>query len=260
VDSVSFGAVHSVFDHAVNLTMGEELWTLLTASKADLPLGIRVTLASFDAHRLRRGEAVHIRAGFLGIGSRFVVDCRTASRWTPAKVGRLTSGLADRLAVVGEAARTRSWPESARLAHAVQSALGDVTVLNRVLRQVVGRGPGATPSGDDVLVGALAVLTSPYSGNAGQRAAAALTQSLRPFLSTTTDLSRHLLRQAMKGLFSRDIHELVATLIQGSSARELAERARQVINTGATSGADTCEGLVEFASSYFGGADGRALR
>jgi hypothetical protein len=41
----------------------------------------------------------------------------------------------------------------------------------RVASSDLGRGPGSTPCGDDVLVGILAVLNSPHSGAAGARAA-----------------------------------------------------------------------------------------
>jgi hypothetical protein len=136
--------------------------------------------------------------------------------------------------------------------------MNNTRALGDVLAKVVGRGPGATPSGDDVIVGALAVLTSPHSGMAGASAAEALGRSLRPLLSTTTDVSGHLLRQASNGLFCRDVHELLSALIGAPSPRELSEMVRRVIETGATSGADACEGLLAFAPSYFAFGNERA--
>jgi len=138
------------------------------------------------------------------------------------------------------------------------SAVNNKSALGDVLAKVVGRGPGATPSGDDVIVGALAVLTSPHSGMAGARAAESLGRSLLPLLPTTTDVSGHLLRQAASGLFCRDVHELVSALIGAPSPRELGEMVRRVIDMGATSGADICEGLLAFAPSYFASGNERA--
>jgi hypothetical protein len=70
-------------------------------------------------------------------------------------------------------------------------------------------------------------------------------------LPSTNDVSAHLLRQAAHGLISRDLHELVSALIGGASPEHLSGTVRRVIETGATSGADTCEGLLAFAPTYF---------
>ena len=136
------------------------------------------------------------------------------------------------------------------MAQAVRSALEVSAALGDVLSKVVGRGPGSTPSGDDVLVGILAVLNSPHSGAAGARATESLGRAILPLLWTTTDISGQLLRQAVKGLFSRDVHELVSALLGNPAPRQLRNTIRRVIETGATSGADTCMGLLAFAPSF----------
>jgi len=252
-DSAGFGIVHSVFARAVNLMMGSELWTLMAADKTDLPFGIRLATADFDVLGLHNGEPVNVRAGFVSIGSGStgrVVDCRAAPRWLPSRHVKTEPGLASRLAVVATAASDRSWHESARMAQAVRSALDVSAALGDVLGKVVGRGPGSTPSGDDVLVGILAVLNSSHSGAAGARAAESLSRAILPLLWTTSDVSGQLLRQAVKGLFSRDVHELVLALLGNPAPQQLRNTIRRVIETGATSGADTCMGLLEFAPSF----------
>jgi hypothetical protein len=252
-DSAGFGIVHSVFAHAVNLMICAEMWTLLSADKAELPFGIRIASADFDVLGFHHGDPVNFRAGFVSIGSGStcrVVDCRAAPRWLPARQNKTEPGLASRLAAIARAASDRSWYESVRMAQAVRSALETSAALGDVLAKVVGRGPGSTPSGDDVLVGILAVLNSPHSGAAGARAAESLGRAIRPLLWTTSDISRQLLRQAVKGLFSRDVHELVLALLGNPAPEELRNAIRRVVETGATSGADTCMGLVAFAPSF----------
>ena len=306
VESPAAGVVHSVFVHAVNLTIRGDLWTLLCEGKGDLPFGIRVARPSFDCLGLRSGDAVRVRSGFVSLGTRLVVDCRAAPRWTHPAEAEFAPGLLQRLARIAQATCGRSWPESRRMADAVRASMDDAAALREVLAGVVGRGPGATPSGDDVLIGILAVLTSPHSGPAGARATETLRRSLLPLLPTTTDISGHLLRQAAAGLFSRDVHELRSALIgetrpcgfpplppalRGERARgeggrgpspdpeflgrspavlwyavppsppaSLPPQSRgergdealcRVLQTGATSGADTCEGLLAFAPFYF---------
>src|SRR6516164_1721374 len=143
VDSAGFGIVHSVFARAVNLVIRTEMWTLLAADKADLPCGIRVASVNFDVLRLRNGDPVNVRAGFVSIGSGStccLVDCRAALRWMPVRHNKPEPGLAGRLAVLATAASDRSWHESARMAHAVRSALEGSAVLGDVLAEVVGRG------------------------------------------------------------------------------------------------------------------------
>jgi hypothetical protein len=254
IDSAAAGVVHSVFERAVNVVTCTDLWTLLSADRTDLPFGIRVAARDFHALALRRGERVDVRAGFVGIGSgpnRLVVDCRAAPRWIPARRGTAAPGLVERLEVVAAAATPRAWEGSARIAYAVTSALNDCDGLRDVLPGVVGCGPGATPAGDDVLVGTLAVLGSPHSGARGAAAAQSLCRALLPLLPTTTDISGHLLRQAASGLFARCVHELVCTLIGDPAPGRLLDGVQRVIDTGATSGADMCMGLLACARSFF---------
>ena len=252
--SVGVGVVHGVFAHAVNFVIRGDLWTLLAADRADLPFGIRTALKDFAALGLRAGDPVNVRSGFVGIGAgdkRVVVDCRAATRWMPDFQNDQAPGLGDRLDIVASAVRDRSWHGSAEMAHAVMSALNEPDKLRDVLAEVVGRGPGLTPSGDDVLVGILAVLTSPHSGEEGAGAAESLGRLIAPLLPTTTDVSGHLLRQAADGQFGRAVHELRSALIGNPTPEQLHDTVLRVVETGATSGADTCEGLLEFAPSFF---------
>jgi hypothetical protein len=78
-----------------------------------------------------------------------------------------------------------------------------------------------------------------------------LSRALLPLMPMTTDISAHLLRQAARGLLSRDLHELVSALVGNPTPEQLTNTIRRVVETGATSGADTCEGLLAFAPTYF---------
>lgn len=244
------GEVHSVFRHAVNVMIGGEMWTLLAEAKSDLPSGIRVALRDFDAFGLRGGEPVHVRSGFVGIASRLVVDCRAAARWVPACPPCPAPGLTQRLAVVAQAVCGKSWSGSSEMARAVMSAMHAPATLGKVLAKIIGCGPGATPSGDDVLAGVFAVLTSTRPASAHLRDLELLYHALLPLLPNTTGVSAHLLRQAAHGLLGRDVHDLVSALIGNSPPAHLSDSLRRVIGNGATSGADTCEGILAFAPSY----------
>ena len=139
-----------------------------------------------------------------------------------------------------------------------RSALGVPDALRTVLGCVVGHGPGSTPSGDDVLVGIFAVLTASQSGAAGAAAARSLDQMMRPLLPGTTDISMQLLRQASRGLVGRTVHELICAISGETNLQALRIAIQRVVETGVTSGADTCMGLLAFAPSYFLSDDERA--
>ena len=254
VDAASSGIVQQAFAHAVNLAIGGEMWTLLTADRPDLPFGIRTAFHDFGGFGLRQGDRVGVRSGFVGIRSGstcHVVDCRSAQRWRPAPQDRFAPGVGSRLALVAAAASDRAWHGAAPMAHAVRSAFDVPDALRGVLGCVVGHGPGSTPSGDDVLVGIFAVLTASRSGAAGAAAARSLDEMMRPLLPGTTDISMQLLRQASRGLVGRAVHELICAISGETDHRALRAAIQRVVEMGATSGADTCMGLLAFAPSFF---------
>lgn len=245
-----FGAVHSVFAHAVNLNVESNLWTLLAAEQGDMPFGIRTSVKDFRRFDLRAGDAVHARSGYVGIGHRgLTIDCRAAPRWVPHWPDRVEAGVCRRLVAVSTMLSVRAWPGSAAMAQAVMTAL-DTVKLHDVLAKVVGRGPGLTPAGDDVLVGIFAVLRSGVAGSAGAAAAQYLGRTIGPLLPTTTTISGHLLRQAEAGLFSRPLQELVAALIADSTPCQVEVRLGRLLATGATSGSDVCTGLLAAAPLF----------
>ncbi len=122
------------------------------------------------------------------------------------------------------------------MAQALCDALEDDDALAAAARCVVGRGPGLTPSGDDVIVGLL-------TGLGMQRIAVRerLARAVAPALGTTPALSRHLIGEAALGLPGRALHELVAALISGADFVGATHRALEI---GATSGADAAVGLI----------------
>jgi hypothetical protein len=244
------GVVHSVFERAVNLLVDGEMWTVLDASRPDAPFGVRLT-NSADGFNVTVGDRVDVRSGFVGVG-RLSVDCRTATRWAPTTWAGVGDGLEARLFAVEDAARPRAWSESASMAEDVVTALhGSERSLIAAVRRTVGRGPGLTPSGDDVLVGILALLTSGAVGAAGTRAASRLAHALAPVWPTTSDISQHLLSQAARGLPGRALHDLGWALIECAQPDIFSDAIALVLDTGATSGADACMGFAAACRSAF---------
>jgi hypothetical protein len=240
------GWVHSAFTHAVNLQLGDELWTVVPRGGHDGALTVRLSDAVTPGDMgLRARDPVWVRCGHVRLGQA-VIDARTAARWRPAVYSADLRGLGKRIAELESAARDVAWAGSWPLAEAVATALGSGRDgdLRDAVRQATGRGPGLTPAGDDVLVGVLAVLTSPAVAGGGEPVTARLRAAVAAALPTTTDISRALLRQASLGHVSRPLWELTSALLSGSSAAASARARADVLATGATSGGDTCAGLA----------------
>jgi len=246
------GVVQSVFPRAVNLDMREGMWTVLAEDGADLPFSVRLFAKDLKAFGLQRGDRVDVRAGFIGIRSRHgvvVIDCRMAPRWALRRPAAPEPGLIDRLAALDAAARNRAWCGSADMADAIKGALDHPDTLREVLASVIGRGPGLTPAGDDVLIGIFAVLSS-SSAPAAAVAADRISGLIPRLLPTTTYVSGQLILQAINGWFSRSVDELLWALIASPPPHRLNDAIRRVVETGATSGADTCMGMIAFAPTF----------
>lgn len=246
---VGTGVVHSVFDHAVNVLIGDDLWTVLPRPRLETPFGLR--LAAWP-ERIQSvapvGGRVHVRAGYVRIGAA-VIDCRTATRWSPSPIRPTREPLGASLAFLERRARPRAWCGSPAVADDLANALRGFSsgrTLDAVcaVRRIVGRGPGLTPSGDDVLAGAITLLASGTAGPAGDRAWAWLASIVSRMWHTTSDISRHLLTQAVRGLPGRGLHDLIKSLLEGAPVEVLGDALDSALSMGATSGADACLGVV----------------
>lgn len=102
---------------------------------------------------------------------------------------------------------------------------------------LIGAGPGATPAGDDVVIGVFAAQT--LAGRADL--AAALASAVLPLLPRTTALSATWLRAAAAGEFASFVHALAAALADPARVPDACAKALAV---GASSGLDTALALV----------------
>jgi Protein of unknown function (DUF2877) len=101
---------------------------------------------------------------------------------------------------------------------------------------LIGLGPGLTPSGDDFLVGALAALDA--LGQTNIRAV--LGRAVVAAADRTSPLSASLLRAAAAGHVSENLHTMVAALVTSDADAAIAAAAR----FGHTSGFDALAGAV----------------
>jgi hypothetical protein len=106
-----------------------------------------------------------------------------------------------------------------------------------ILGDIIGAGPGTTPTGDDMVAGCLAALAILGRTTAAHH----LARAMAPLLESTTTTSRHYLRAAASGHFAEHVHHLIAGFSADHSADRMLAHAR---HWGATSGIDLLIGMT----------------
>lgn len=128
---------------------------------------------------------------------------------------------------------------SDELAGISQALMKGQLVSADVFAGLVGRGEGATPSGDDLLIGIMAA--AELRGYALAPMAIPLFAWLSAMPGVTTEISRSYLVHALQGHFSLPLNRLRRQLASGvAQAAHFAEFCRH----GHTSGVDTLTGMA----------------
>ena len=152
---------------------------------------------------------------------------------SPDHLAQTCAALARRLAA--EAPRHLP-PVSKRIARFEAWLSGPRSTIEEI-HGIVGLGPGLTPSGDDVLIGALAMLEALQDRHAHDALARAI-DAIAP--GRTSPLSLCFLRAAVAGHISERFHTIVSSVITGDVDCAIAT-ARSI---GHTSGWDMLSGVT----------------
>ncbi|MEY2516793.1 MAG: hypothetical protein QOJ89_4151 [bacterium] len=190
------------------------------------------------------GDPVVGRAGHLKIGE-LVLDARGARVWRPAPARVTGASLVDPgIGVTHRLALRAAAGSTGGLVHELERAVArhDVERVTSCVASLVGRGPGLTPSGDDALVGLLAV-THRLAPAGAPWHHDLLRPAVEAHLHRTGDISAHYLRLAVAGHFGERLIALCDALVAGPRD-DVAAAAAAVCATGATSGADALLGVV----------------
>ncbi len=209
-------------------TAGSRVVALESAGGLSLPIAITVTPALVD--RARRARRILLGGGSLRLdGETIAVDARDDALPRIAPGARRAARAARRLRHGAPRAHADAGPgegEPACLGHAVtalEQALESTgsAALRAAAKGLVGLGLGSTPSGDDVLCGALATLAALERGGGASapwakavRGALASCCTARP---PTTPLSAELLASAAAG----HVLPRLAKAIAGALAEDL---------------------------------------
>ena len=233
------GEVLAALPHAVYVRVGADVVAVLASDAVRLPLGAVLGLPAARARLAElAGRDAYVGAGIVRIGDRAF---RTSRWWAPPRP-RLSAGPALRAAVRGLDAGLADVEVDVACRPAVTAleralSWGAYVPLAHAVAELVGRGPGLTPTGDDVLAGALATLRALGAAGAADQLACAVERRL----TRTTALSAALLRHAGAG----DVVPAAAGVITALGAPgDLSSALGPLLAVGGSSGGDLATGIL----------------
>ncbi len=112
----------------------------------------------------------------------------------------------------------------------------------KALRLIIGRGKGLTPSGDDMLIGAMAA--NIFLPRLPKAFAENMLQILSGDVKATTTVSEHYLRCALQGRFNEPIKDLLQALCTRSGIETIEKKIMNITEIGHTSGLDMLTGFA----------------
>jgi hypothetical protein len=266
------GAVHSVFLRAANIRLDDgRLLALLAPRSGNAPHGVRLAVPedfAFSDH-LAPGRRAGCRADVLRIAQAGVsFDLGTAELWegdapcagvdwrrprTSAAWCTAWQALRRRPCAQALGPSSPPGPEAARGPTVLPDAL-NLARATRMLspeqaalaaRRLIGRGPGLTPAGDDVIAGFLGALWSAIGGDPARGAfVGALGAAVGRMAAATGEISQAYLRLAVVGSLAQPLAELRRRIGAGAPAPAIESAMAKALGVGHTSGEDGALGLL----------------
>jgi len=273
------GKVLAVFSTTIYLSSreGEIFWI----SSEGLPMHRRSVLASFRSDFICIGQSFFAQGSFLRIGGEVIIDLDQATEWKPfcigpkqavplavlnvsihrlleavAKFGK-AKGLGQTIPLISALMGGSEMPTSGQdllVARARNSILGlaaacfalDMREVIKRGRELVGLGPGLTPSGDDFLGGLLFSAHSlkaayPEGFDWEEKPVMGLIEWAR---NQTHPISHAILRDHAFGQGPEPLHEVFASLLNGQGLDCTMAGVTRLLGIGDTSGWDILAGML----------------
>jgi hypothetical protein len=256
---------------------GEILWV----SREGLPMHRRCVQGSFRSDSIWTGQSFFTQVPFLRIAGELTIDLDQATEWKPfgvrpkptepltrvnLSVRRLlemiskfenAKGIGQMIPLISALVNHSEFPnfdQMPLLARARSSILGlgracsklDMKEVTQRGKELVGLGPGLTPSGDDFLGGLLFTahslkMTYPKDFDWEEEPVAALIDWAH---TQTHPISHAILRDHALGHGPEPLHEVVASLLNGEDLDRTMKGVRRLLGIGDTSGWDILAGML----------------
>ena len=278
------GLIHSIFQRVINITVLEDrLISLVGQEVGQGPLNILVNIPNhFNLLTIgiKRGDIVSRVGDSIVIGENVIVILTQRTElWAPTRsfktslqplktimanieVMRDIALVSDHFSSLGELipfthinglkdSKTEklglvsnlALPHISSMLKAIKS--GHSQDLIRVIKHLVGLGPGLTPAADDMLLGLMiSMLYISENFNETSIDVKKINKDIISIISgRTTIISEEFLREASVGKVNEAVASLMENLLT-SRQRELENYVRNVLNLGGTSGTDTVFGII----------------
>ncbi len=253
--------ISAVFARSFHLEAGEDALCVVDSPLGDGALNAIADLRNDFLSSLRAGEACEIVAGVLRIEGAATLPFAGAAIWTPPASMRREgwrNALADFADAalarapqdgVFRAAHDRSFVPDTMLARALQAkardfaawlANGEENGSPPPVAGLIGLGTGLTPSGDDMVGGAMIAQRWLRRDETARRIAEALAALGS---DATTILSGAMLRAAANGVGGAALHDVLAAIGENDATRAIALLDR-IDRIGHTSGWDALAGAL----------------
>ena len=248
-----------VFDQACNLiNEHKDVLSVVAAQIGNGPFNLVLSSEVAFPGRLDAQSRILIRSDQLRLGG-LQVDIGAAETWEPRPNWERLYENRQQLLFQISAAR---WidealriPDSALSTLSAAVAEADVSAARSAAAQLAGLGPGLTPAGDDVMLGALLAAWIMHPPGLAK----ALGQQLCSVAAArTTSLSAAWLRSASRGEAGIRWHELFDALLAADGAR-VHQSVGAITAVGETSGADALAGFVGACMSRLSSASFKSL-
>ena len=260
------GTVHSVFKHALNIRSdgNDEIFTLATKAMDRAPNTLVIDLDTLDHLHINQQDRVSVRDNQLLIEEKLQIAIHTATRWQcqlpiyPADRTSLTMNMMRVKQFIdlhgkGGGIKRNDLPlsefeaETSRLLQQRTTLLYE-EILNQRLdcfqtyaTDLVGLGPGLTPSGDDFLVGLFAII---HLQNSPCSMYKPLCESvIKVIQPLTNEISFTTLKKAAHGQVRESICSFIHAILYGTEVESI-EALRRVLAIGSSSGTDIALGLI----------------
>ncbi|WP_025784141.1 DUF2877 domain-containing protein [Sporosarcina sp. D27] len=264
--------IHSIFQNGLNIKSGNCLFFVGTVKNGRLPFGIHLTQeqlkqllngihenSSVSWEPNERSLSFGETGPIVSIVGAEPFDWRISSELVTRELlsdnlAMFVSVLLEEPRVTGLAIDIESWltrhlegRSASGLTEQLISALLDVldssetNDIEQQLRFVIGRGKGLTPSGDDHLVGLLAI------HEATGILSTAFVETLRRLAEKerlTTDIGREYLLYALEGKFSSTVVKAASELTRKTDINMLKTLLSELLDMGHSSGIDTVFGML----------------
>ncbi|HCI94732.1 MAG TPA: hypothetical protein DHV44_00335 [Providencia sp.] len=272
------GKVEQVFNKAINISIGNILYTLLSSQLDNAPNSCRLINKDFSLLTLKVGDPIYFSDNEMVIGENYLISFSLCKKWQLPIIifdyKKLTNP--DYLLYIANQIKSLDiilnhnvdslfnyqgdnvfYLSIAKQLAQLRLKLIDLLInkdqqkLPHIIRQFVGLGIGLTPSGDDYLVGLMAFLL--LKEHPAFAFYPEFYQGIIQSKSQTTPISAITLEKALNQEYRENMQQLIQMLVDAKETN-IYPQFLEILNIGSSSGSDMLFGLRDalYLTHYFG--------